>query len=167
MNGEFEWSESGLQLLQVINSYIEQSGGRIALANAIMREDKEVFNLKLKQERQAAMPVRQRYQFTPEADQLLTENWNARTLQEIGDIINYRDRKRILQRGAELGLPPRDRYIYREGQRPKAVIIKFGEYEKRCHSITSAAAELGCQHSYVLKAIHKDYHVSGAKVRFA
>lgn len=167
MNGEFPWSESGKQLLQTIKSYVEQNGGRVALANQIMREDKESFYERLAQERRSAMPVRQRFQFKPEHDRILTENWNARTLKEIGELINYRDHKRILARGKELGLPDRDKYYYREGQRPKSVIVQFGDYEEKFSSITQAAKGLECTHAYIIKAISKDYHVSGAKVRFA
>lgn len=167
MNGEYEWSESGLQLLQTIQSYIEQHGGRIALANTIMREDKEYFNAQLTAERRAALPPRARFQFTPDHDKILVNLWKIKTLQQLGEILNYRDYKMIKARGLELGLGERDKHVFQESKRPKPVIVQFGDYEERFPSITSAAANLNCAHAYVVKAIINNYHVSGSKVRFA
>lgn len=43
MHGQFAWSESGLKLLSNIKKEINQSGGRIALMNEIMNENRDLF----------------------------------------------------------------------------------------------------------------------------
>lgn len=170
-HGQFEWSESGKRLLDQIQNIINKNGGRHALAVKIMREDKEHFQAKIKEERRREIGQvykKRKGYFTAKKDQIIIDHWKTHTLQQIADMIGTnRHLSTISMRGYSLGLPKRDSKTFVKAQKPRPVIILYPDKPKKCYSITEAANELGVTFGYLYKAIKRDYYAKGFKVKFA
>lgn len=168
-NGDFPWTESGRRLLDIIQGIVRNEGGRHALAAAIMRENREVYNAQLKIERRREIGSVQKVRkngFNAHKDRFIINHWATHTLKYIANELGVH-LSTICVRGYELGLPERSQRTFVKPEKTKPVIVYYQNHQQKFYSITEAAKELNCSTAYINKALGKGYRVKGLKIRLA